>query len=94
MLIIDYILLVVLIFLNLIEWVIIIDIILSWAQLLWIRIQIKFIRSITTPIYTKVRKYLPTTFWPIDFSPIVIFFIIQIISSVILNLRPSLLTFF
>ncbi|MCK9273156.1 YggT family protein [Candidatus Gracilibacteria bacterium] len=94
MLIIDYILLVVLIFLNLIEWVIIIDIILSWAQLLGIRIQIKFIRSITTPIYTKVRKYLPTTFGPIDFSPIVIFFIIQIISSVILNLRPSLLTFF
>ncbi|EKD65911.1 MAG: hypothetical protein ACD_49C00076G0007 [uncultured bacterium (gcode 4)] len=94
MMIIDYLLLVILIFLNLIEWVIIIDIILSWVQLLWIRVQIKWIQSITWPIYMKIRKYLPTTFWPIDFSPIVIFFIIQIISNIILNLRPSLLTFF
>lgn len=94
MIIIDYMLLAVLIFLNLIEWIIIIDIILSWIQLLWIRIQINFIKSITNPIYTKIRKILPTTFWPIDFSPIVIFFIIQIMSNIILNLRPSLLTFF
>lgn len=94
MIIFDYLLLIILIFLNLIEWVIIVDIILSWAQLLWIRIQINFIKSITNPIYLKIRKYLPTTFWMIDFSPIVIFFIIQIISNIILNLRPSLLTFF
>ncbi|MDD2487805.1 MAG: YggT family protein [Candidatus Gracilibacteria bacterium] len=90
--IIDYICLIILIFLNLIEWVIIIDIIFSWLQLFGLKIKIDFIRSITTPIYFHVRKYLPTTIGPVDFAPIIIFIMISIISSFITYIRPEVIS--
>ncbi len=69
----------IIIFLKLIVYIIIFDIIISWLHLFWVRFRPEFVANIIDPMYSTVRKYIPTTIWPIDFTPIVILLIIQFI---------------
>ena len=49
------------IFLSLIEYIIIIEIVLSWLILFGVRIRIGFFRAITGPMYATIRRFIPTT---------------------------------
>lgn len=81
------------IFLQLIKFIIIIEVILSWWQMFWLNININFIKNITWPIYNKIKKIIPTTFWMIDFTPILVIIILEIIDAIIIGLYPSILYF-
>ena len=64
------------IFLELIQYLVFADVILSWLQLLWIRWRPQFLASIIDPLYSWVKKIIPTSMWPIDFTPIIILMVI------------------
>ena len=78
------------IFLSLIKYIIIIDIISSWLAVLWLNLNMPIIRdimslikSIISPMYKFIRKYIPTYIWPIDFTPLIILIIITILLWII-----------
>jgi uncharacterized protein YggT (Ycf19 family) len=62
-----------LIFLELIMYVVIIDIVLSWLTLAGLKWRPDFIAHIIDPLYKKIKSILPTSIGPIDFTPIIIF---------------------
>lgn len=72
---------------------IIIDIILSWLVVFWLKINIKFIKSITKPMYDNINKFFPTKLWMFDLTPIYILFILMIIRSIILSINPNIVNF-
>lgn len=80
-----------LIFLSLIQWVIFIDVILSWGTLLWIHFRPRFIEAIATPLYQTVRRYIPSSFGGIDFAPIIIYIAIEFMTSILTKMDPSIL---
>lgn len=82
-----------LIFLSLLEWVIFLDVILSWTRLIGINFHPKFIKDITLPLYEGVRKFLPTSFGNIDFAPIIVFLAIEILSKLLLAIDPSVTSY-
>lgn len=77
------------IFLELIIYLVIFDIILSWLSLAWIRFRPRFIKDILGPIYKFIRKYIPTSFGVFDFTPIIILFGISFIKSMLLINFPE-----
>lgn len=76
----------ILIFIELIEYIIFFDVILSWLVLLWIKFRPEFIKWIIEPIYAKVKKIIPTNIWYLDFTPIVVIIILEIIRTIIINI--------
>lgn len=87
----DYLLLSILIFLGLLRIIVFVDIITSWTILFWFELRINFIRSITLAIYNPIRRYIPTTFGPIDFVPFFVLFAIQILYNLIVYINPNIL---
>jgi len=85
-------LLTIIIFLEIISYIIIFDVILSWLTLFWLRIRPKFIADIIDPLYKNVKKIFPTTIWPVDFTPIIIIFVIIFIKWALYLIFPELLT--
>lgn len=78
------------IFLDILSYLVIFDVILSWLILLWLRIRPKFLADIIDPLYINVRKIIPTTIWPLDFTPIVIMILIIFIKWALYILFPGL----
>ena len=76
------------IFLELLKWLIFIEIILSWLSLTGILIAIPFISSIIQPMFDGIAKILPTRFMGMDFSPILLLFSIYIIQGVLVSFAP------
>lgn len=76
----------IMLFFEIIIIIIIIDVILSWLTLLWLRIRPKFIANIIDPMYFFVKKYIPTNIGPFDLTPIVIIFSIYIIQEIIIRI--------
>lgn len=76
--------------LSVIYYIIILDIILSWLVLFWLKIQLKFLKQIINPIYDFVWKTFPTKLWVFDLKPIIIIFIIIIMKSILLTIDPSI----
>lgn len=62
----------IILFLDIIYWLIIIDVVLSWLALAGIKFRPKILNDILGPVYTMVKKTIPTTFGWLDFTPIVI----------------------
>ena len=62
----------------LIKYLIFADIILSWLTLLWLKMRPMFIASIVDPIYEWIKWKIPTTIWPLDFTPIVILIFMEV----------------
>jgi uncharacterized protein YggT (Ycf19 family) len=79
------------IFLDLIKYLVFADVILSWAQLIWIKWRPKFLSSIIDPLYKNVKSILPTSIWPIDFTPIVILLIIIFLTGLVELFFPNTL---
>ncbi len=84
----DIIYIAIFIFLELIFYVVFIDVIISWLLLFWINFRPKFIADIIDPMYKFVRSIIPTTFWPIDFTPIIIIIIIYFLRWLLFLLNP------
>ena len=78
-------------FLEIISYIIIADVILSWLTLVWLNIRPVFISSILDPIYKKVKNTIPTTIWPLDLTPIVVILIIAVFQSLIVWFFPWVL---
>lgn len=73
---------------DVIKYIIIFDIILSWLMLFWLKVRPKFIADIIDPMYNFIRKIIPSSFWPIDFTPIIILIILIIIKWVVYSIDP------
>lgn len=86
------ILLTVIIFLEILSYIVIFDVILSWLTLFWLKIRPKFIADIIDPLYKSIRKIIPTSIWPVDFTPIVIIVLIIFIKWALFIIFPELLT--
>ncbi|MCD5385310.1 YggT family protein [Candidatus Gracilibacteria bacterium] len=85
------ILLTIIIFLELLSYIIIIDVILSWLTLFGLKVRPKFIADIIDPIYSKIKKILPTTLGPVDFTPIIVIILIMFIKGSLYIAFPQLL---
>lgn len=79
---------------DIIKYFIFADIILSWLTLFWPNIRPAFIGDIINPVYKKIRSIIPTTFWPIDFTPIVILIILIFIKWIIMSISPWIENFY
>lgn len=90
----DSIFLIIYIFFDLLYWLIIIDIILSWLNLTWINFKIKFIESILNPIYERIRNTVSTTFWIFDLTPIILIIFIIFIKEIIRLNNPEIIIFY
>lgn len=84
------ILLAIIIFLEIISYIVIIDVILSWITLTGLRFRPKFIADIIDPLYANVKKIIPTNIWPMDFTPIVIIILLIFIRWALFILFPEL----
>jgi uncharacterized protein YggT (Ycf19 family) len=84
------ILIAILIFFELIFYVIFIDVILSWLVLFWVNFRPKFIADIIDPMYKFIKSIIPTTFWPIDLTPIIVILIIYFLRWLVFFLSPWL----
>ncbi len=78
------------IFLNILEYFVIFDVILSWLAIFWINFRPKFIASVMDPIYSKIKSILPTTIWPLDLTPIIVIFAIIFLKSLIFVFFPEI----
>ena len=83
-----------LLFLSLLEWIVLFDVILSWTTLLGIRWRPRFIQAIVIPLYGYVRRFIPTAFGGIDFAPIVIFLAIELLTKFLIFLDPNVVGYF
>ena len=83
------IILAIIIFLDIIQYIVFFDVILSWLTLLWINFRPKFVWDILNPIYHNIKKILPTSIWPIDFTPIVIILLCSFIKLLIFFIFPE-----
>ncbi len=81
----------IIIFLEIISYIIIFDVVLSWLTLFWLKIRPKFISDILDPIYKNIKKIIPTSFWPVDFTPIIVIMAIVFIKWALFILFPSVL---
>ena len=71
---------------SLYKWVIIIGAILSWVNPDPYNPIVQMIYRITEPAYALVRRYIPTVFSGVDFSALVLIFIVQFIEIFLTNL--------
>jgi len=76
--------------LNLYIWVIIIAALITWVQPNPYNPIVRFLWSVTEPIYAFIRRYIPTSFGGIDIAPIIVIlgieFIIMLINNIISHL--------
>lgn len=79
----------IIIFLELIFYIVFIDVILSWLTLFRLNFRPKFIADIIDPIYKFIKSLIPTSFWPLDFTPIILIMFIYFIKWIIVILSPS-----
>tara|TARA_R110000868_G_scaffold218576_1_gene469005 strand:- start:150165 stop:150473 length:309 start_codon:yes stop_codon:yes gene_type:complete len=70
--------------------VIIASAIVSWVNADPYNPIVRIINQITTPIYRKIRRKIPTVFANMDFTPIILLLIIMFIQS---GLIPSIMQF-
>ena len=53
-------------------WIIIISSLLSWVNPDFYNLIVRFLRTVTEPVYKRIRQYVPTVFGGIDFTPIIV----------------------
>lgn len=83
-----------LVFLWIFQWIIIVDVILSWAPLLGYRVNIPFIRGLLDPCYAFISKRVPSSFGGLNFGPILLMLAILVLEAFIRSLAPSVSLYF
>lgn len=70
--------------LNLYMWIIIASALISWVSPNPYNPIVRFLRQVTEPVLSPIRRILPTYQTGIDFSPLVVIILIQFIAWVVL----------
>ncbi len=71
--------------LNIYEAILIIRILISWIRPDPDRLIVRWIYALTEPVLEPVRRILPTSGFGFDFSPIIVFIIIDLIKRAIIS---------
>ncbi len=85
-----WILMALIIFIEIVSYIVIFDVILSWLMLFWLRFRPQFVADIIDPLYENVKKIIPTTIWPVDFTPIVVILLLIFIRWALFIIFPEL----
>ena len=78
------------VFAQLLIYIIIFDVIISWLAIFWVRIRPQFLADLIDPLYKFIREYLPTRFGPVDFTPIVFVIVLGLIQLMIFSHFPQI----
>ncbi len=73
-------------------WIVIIAAVITWIEPNPYNPIVRFLYSVTEPVFDWVREHLPVLFGGIDFSPIVVLFAIMFLQRLIANAAPLLLS--
>lgn len=82
--------LVIIIFTDIVLYLIIFDIILSWLSLVWIRWRPHFLKIIVDPIYLFINKYISTKFLMFRFDALIAIVTIYFIQWLLIATVPQL----
>lgn len=77
------------IFLSVLQFLVIFDVILSWLMLAWLKWRPKFLSDIIDPVYKSIRSAIPTSFWPLDFTPIIIIIGLWLLNNILFLFFPE-----
>ncbi len=72
--------------LELYKWVVIISALITWVQPDPSNPVVQILYRLTEPVYSFIRRYIPTSVGGIDLSPIIIIFAIMFLQQLIRNL--------
>lgn len=78
--------------LQLYIWILLIRVVLSWFQVNWYQQPFLTLERITEPAFAPFRRLIPPLGGVMDISPIVLFFLLQLVMSVIHNAKVATLT--
>jgi YggT family protein len=79
--------------LNLYMWIVIISAVMTWIEPNPYNPIVRFVYSITEPVFDFVREHLPVIFGGIDFSPLVVIIAIQFLQVWAIPTLANMLTF-
>ncbi|NPA87994.1 YggT family protein [Caminibacter pacificus] len=71
-------------------WVVIIAALITWVQPNPFNPIVRFLYSVTEPVYAFIRRYIPTTFGGFDIAPIILILALQFLQILINNIIASL----
>ena len=74
-------------------WIVIISAVLSWIEPNPYNPIVRFIYSLTEPVFDFVREHLPVIFAGIDLSPIIVIIVIEILQVYAIPALANVLTF-
>ncbi len=77
--------------LKIYEWVLIITIFMSWINPDPYNPIVRFLYSVTEPVFRLARRYFPIRFGMIDFSPILVFLLLAIIRRFLVYIAVHLI---
>jgi len=77
------------ILLEILEYLVFLDVILSWLTLFGLKFRPKFLVSILGPLYRIVKQYIPTRFGAFDFTPIIILLLLWFMKGLIVINFPE-----
>ena len=72
--------------LELYKWVIIVSALITWVNPDPSNPVVQILHRLTDPVYSKIRKYIPTTLGGIDLSPIIIIFSIIFLQQLLASI--------
>ncbi len=73
-------------FFNILIYLLFARVILSWLPTARNNPLVRFIYEITEPLLSPFRRIMPRTGMPVDFSPILAFFVLQIVRNFIIRM--------
>ncbi|MGH7917810.1 MAG: YggT family protein [Candidatus Binataceae bacterium] len=73
-------------------WIVIIAAVITWIEPNPYNPIVRFLYSITEPVFDFVRGHVPVVFAGIDFSPIIVIVVIEIVQGWLIPVIVSLLT--
>jgi len=71
-------------------WVVIIAALITWVQPNPYNPIVRFLYSVTEPVYAFIRRYIPTNFGGFDIAPIIVILALQFLQILINNIIASL----
>lgn len=81
-------------FLDFLFIFVIIDVVLSWLSLFWVRFRPRIFNEVLDPIYRSFKNNLPMTIGPFDFTPIAVLIVLQFALALIFSYSPDVKTLF
>lgn len=73
-------------------WIVIIAAVITWIEPNPYNPIVRFLSSVTEPVFDWVREHLPVMLGGIDFSPMVVIFAIMFLQRLIANAAPLLIS--